>query len=90
MIDDRTVRLSQVLRAEGDSLLWLYDMGEAWNYTIEVTAVHEEPLWRVVVLDAACPVDPFKSIAPETYVCPPEDAIPDDPPIYTHDGVDGW
>lgn len=87
VIDDRTVRLSQVLK--GSQLLWLYDLGEQWNYTITVTAVSEVPIGQIYVEDAVCPEDAYSKT---TRICPPEDAAPDTPQegMVTHDGVDDW
>ena len=37
--DDRKVKLSQLLKAAGDRLLYVYDFGDTWEHSVEVEKV---------------------------------------------------
>jgi len=63
VIDESKVTVGKLLRAEGDSLVYVYDFGDNWQ--------HEVVLERIVPLDAAAIPKPV-CLAGERR-CPPED-----------------
>jgi len=55
LIDDRTVQLSQLLGAVGDTLVYVSDLGDLLNHTLSVSAVLPQTVTRPEILDAHGP-----------------------------------
>lgn len=61
-IDERRVRLDEVLVGPGDRLFYEYDFGDSWSHTLDL----EE------VIDRSPGADPARCVGGE-WACPPED-----------------
>ena len=72
MIDDRQVRLSQLVQAPGDQLIYYSDLGDLLNHTITVTEIVDYPL-KLGYVELIDVLGPQSYLIPDLWAWPEED-----------------